>query len=244
MVIKFVCPNGHPLSAGEELAGKPGKCPKCQSMFLVPEAPAAEGDAAASSSGIGKSPETISFLCPNGHKLSGPRALQGKAGQCPHCGSKFRIPNYDEPEEAAGKSRFKTKDDEIPVGEIVEGPADGDAKEIQDVEVLDDDDEIVDDVELDESDLMPPPPPPPENIHPLALLCLRFWRTGNGKIEVIYGENQTLTADRFSPELSQWDCGVFAHRGETGAYTVTAIPWSSIRRLSFPGIEKLPEVFE
>ena len=94
MVIKFACPNGHPLSAGDELAGKPGKCPQCQAMFLVPESPGAPANTAAAKSG-----GTIAFLCPNGHKLTGPRTLQGKAGQCPHCGSKFRIPSYETPAE-------------------------------------------------------------------------------------------------------------------------------------------------
>lgn len=36
-MIKFLCPNGHPLSAPENLVGKPGKCPKCQSAFIVPQ---------------------------------------------------------------------------------------------------------------------------------------------------------------------------------------------------------------
>ena len=36
MVIKFLCPNGHQLSAPENMAGKKGKCPKCKSAFVVP----------------------------------------------------------------------------------------------------------------------------------------------------------------------------------------------------------------
>ena len=40
--------------------------------------------------------QIITFLCPNGHKLSGPASLQGKPGQCPHCSSKFVIPDYSE----------------------------------------------------------------------------------------------------------------------------------------------------
>jgi len=40
--------------------------------------------------------EIIEFLCPNGHKLSGPASLQGRPGQCPHCQSKFVIPDYSE----------------------------------------------------------------------------------------------------------------------------------------------------
>jgi hypothetical protein len=207
-------------------------------MFLVPEGAASDG-AAASKSGIQPAPETISFLCPNGHKLSGPRSLQGRAGQCPHCGARFRIPNYEEPETPAPRPRFKTEE-EVPLGEVVEPtPADGD-EAVQDVEVVDDDDEVVEDAELDESDLMPPPPPPPEGVHPLALLCQRFQGAGNGSIEVAYGDNETLLAERFSAELSQGAYGVFAHRGESGKYTVTAIPWSSVRRLSFPGVTELP----
>lgn len=34
----------------------------------------------------------ITILCPNGHKLTCPDSLAGKAGKCPHCAAKFRIP--------------------------------------------------------------------------------------------------------------------------------------------------------
>ena len=37
MVIRFICPNGHQLSAPEDRAGKAAKCPKCQTAFLVPD---------------------------------------------------------------------------------------------------------------------------------------------------------------------------------------------------------------
>ena len=40
----------------------------------------------------------IEFLCPNGHHLHGPSSLQGRAGECPECGSRFRIPIIEEPE--------------------------------------------------------------------------------------------------------------------------------------------------
>src|SRR5687768_12612727 len=35
-MIKFLCPSGHQLSAPENLAGKAGKCPKCNTPFVVP----------------------------------------------------------------------------------------------------------------------------------------------------------------------------------------------------------------
>jgi hypothetical protein len=189
MVIKFVCPNGHPLSAGDEMVGKPGKCPKCQSMFLVPEplqAPADDG--AASKSSVEPGAGTITFLCPNGHKLSGPRTLQGKAGQCPHCGSKFRIPEIEE-QQAPAPHVETQPEEEIPVGEIVED-AEDDVADLQDVDVVDDEapeDDIIEDIELEDADLTPPPPPP-DGVHPLAILCQRFARAGNGTIEVAYGD--------------------------------------------------------
>jgi len=34
----------------------------------------------------------ITILCPNNHKLTCPDSLAGKAGKCPHCGAKFKIP--------------------------------------------------------------------------------------------------------------------------------------------------------
>jgi hypothetical protein len=34
----------------------------------------------------------IRIRCPNGHMLTCPDNLAGKAGKCPHCGEKFRIP--------------------------------------------------------------------------------------------------------------------------------------------------------
>jgi hypothetical protein len=45
-MIKFLCPNGHQLTAPDHLAGKTGKCPKCSTAFMVPtleELAAAEG---------------------------------------------------------------------------------------------------------------------------------------------------------------------------------------------------------
>lgn len=36
MAITFLCPSGHKLSSPDELAGKPGKCPKCGVTFRVP----------------------------------------------------------------------------------------------------------------------------------------------------------------------------------------------------------------
>src|SRR5262245_19031905 len=106
-MIRFLCPAGHPLNAPEKLAGKPGKCPRCHTAFLVPQASEAttsdsnlgaggSGSQILSAAGSGtnllRADEIFFFLCPNGHKLNGPPVLKGKPGQCPQCGARFLIP--------------------------------------------------------------------------------------------------------------------------------------------------------
>lgn len=101
------------------MAGKAGKCPHCQTRFLVPQleldepepmsepAPASFSSASippfapppAPGGAVAAGPprsDTITFICPNGHKLSGPPTLRGKLGLCPHCQSRFRIPASEE----------------------------------------------------------------------------------------------------------------------------------------------------
>ncbi len=233
MVIKFACPNGHPLSAGDEFAGKPGKCPKCQAMFLVPDAPAPAPLAESQPAPTPGVETTIAFLCPNDHRLTGPRSLQGKAGQCPHCGSKFRIPVFDAPEPPI--------DEAIPVGEMVEHSEDGDEGEVlQDVEVIDDE-EIIDDVEWEEEADLSPPPPPTEGAHPLAALCAQMRNFGKGGVEVTFRDGAALDAEFFAPELSRISYGVFIKRNEAGAYTVVAARWEEVIRLSFGNVTELPK---
>jgi len=114
-VIEFLCPNGHKIHCPAEQGGRPAKCPRCGVKFLIPDR--SEVDLAAVDSGISR-PEfsdsaipppppvvqsggaekgqTIEFLCPNGHRLHGPAELQGRPGECPDCGAKFRIPSYSD----------------------------------------------------------------------------------------------------------------------------------------------------
>ncbi len=113
-VIEFLCPNGHRIRCGAEQAGRAAKCPRCGVTFRVPEAAdlapeemmgfnSGVSPAVLTDSGISDkaSPSSIvraereppiEFLCPNGHRLFGAASLQGKAGKCPECGSRFRIP--------------------------------------------------------------------------------------------------------------------------------------------------------
>jgi len=61
-------------------------------------APAETSNTPASGS-TGTLKDQIEFLCPNGHRVWAPLSLQGRAGQCPDCGSKFHIPTLADYEE-------------------------------------------------------------------------------------------------------------------------------------------------
>ncbi|MBX9789991.1 MAG: hypothetical protein K2Y37_13820 [Pirellulales bacterium] len=127
MPLTFLCPNGHRLSCADEQAGMAGQCPECGVRFRIPlpeqpdDAPltdehAADDEAAASpadaeeGAALSTPPERIVFLCPNGHRLHGPAHLAGRAGQCPHCGAKFRIPPLEEV--PSGEALFESVEDE------------------------------------------------------------------------------------------------------------------------------------
>jgi hypothetical protein len=115
MDLRFLCPNGHKIHCPVNRAGRAAKCPKCGVKFQIPDASDVEaggsGDSLLAISDSGPSvplggtarrpqPEQqIEFLCPNGHLLHGPASMQGRPGQCPDCGAKFRVPTYDEDED-------------------------------------------------------------------------------------------------------------------------------------------------
>lgn len=112
MVIEFLCPRGHKIRCGDDRAGKPAKCPKCGVKFYVPgpedSEPSESGSWATAPAETSSHPgngsagalkEQIEFLCPNGHRVWAPISLQGRAGQCPECGSRFHIPTLADYEE-------------------------------------------------------------------------------------------------------------------------------------------------
>lgn len=221
-VVKFQCPNGHPLSAPPSLAGKTGKCPKCGAGFMVPEADEGSGSAprldikmgSAIATGPGSQPnqQAFVFLCPNGHKLNGPPSLKGKLGQCPHCKARFRIPE-DEPEE-----------DEEPLAEPVE-----------------ESEESGDEISPDELEMEEPEPPFEKDVHPLAHIIGRLWRHKgeSGEIEILLPEGEIMLPEHFSPGLSAREYGVFATR-EGNGFSFSVVPWETVRRVNVHKVEHLP----
>ena len=244
-MIKFLCPNGHQLSAPENLAGKPGKCPKCNTAFVVPtpeeeesqpDAPPVEVAAAAPASapssptigmGSGKgkasSKDVFVFLCPNGHKLNGPPSLKGKPGQCPHCGAKFRIPADDDLETP----------EELPADQLSGTPSGAFAfpspAPEEPVETF---------AEVQYEDA---PDPPPAEFHAMSYILGRLWdRKAEGtELEIYLSEGEIVGPDLFCESLSCREYGVFASVETDGTYAITVIPWSAVRKVA---LRKMPEL--
>ena len=270
-MIKFLCPNGHPLSAPDNLAGKKGKCPKCNTPFVVPNLeevadlsppgagpagdqprqesePAAAGEAGGASGvegsrefpamGSGKGTATAPgeifvFLCPNGHKLNGPPTMKGKAGQCPHCGARFRIPSDEDlelPEEEAsagdGEVAAASQSGGFDFSRLMGGDA---AEEEQDEEPVE--------AFVEE----PPVAPPPPGASGLGYIVGRLWeqRVDGTELEIFLSEGEILAPDQFSEVLSSSDYGVFAIQEGDGSFAITVVPWSAVRRI---GMRKMPDL--
>ena len=192
--------------------------------------------------------DEIVFLCPNGHQLNGPARLQGRPGQCPHCGEKFRIPSYDDVDDA---NDDEYADDEIPMGTIVDDEEIG----MEDLEGID---EFHDEYDLDddkhdahrgqipvavEVNDEPVAPPLPVRQHPLAQLIAQLWKNkGEGQqVELYLGQGEAIGVDIFSVSLSQQTHGVFATQEDDGTYSVTTIAWDAIVRVGFRKLKQLPK---
>lgn len=259
-MLKFLCPNGHQLSAPENLAGKPGKCPKCSTPFVVPlpeeVAAAASGKRAVPGAGavgdgsaanlpamgsakdLAAAGEAFMFLCPNGHKLNGPPSLKGKAGQCPHCGARFRIPTDEEMDELELPEEEEVptghaEEEEIPAGTPVEEGG-IDFNRLFGTEAA----------QETSPDTIAPPPPGAAG---LGYIVGRLWerRSEEAELEVFLSEGEIVAPDHYSEVLSSSEYGVFAVQEGDGSFAVTVIPWSTVRRVGMRRVTELPgELFQ
>jgi hypothetical protein len=256
-MIEFLCPNGHRIRCSADRAGQAAKCPKCGVKFRVPradDAPPASGDSGSAvaasptsqeasglksgpSSGLGAK-DQIEFLCPNGHRLHGPKHLQGKPGQCPECGCKFLVPNYDDADEA--------------VEGLAQPVAAGEDSALN----------LPDAKRAGDSGKRPPPPSVetlraalqpggsstiqrPQPAASLAEVLSRLWakKADGAVIEVHLTDGQTLVPDRFAPAASQGSHAVFATQEADGSYSLTVAAWANVARLVVRRLRDLPEEF-
>lgn len=194
----------------------------------------------ARSCGVPAKPELIVFLCPNGHRLNGPASLEGKPGQCPHCGVKFRVPSRDDP--------IEDEEVEIPV-EVQPELAGGDEGQGE-AEAAEESTPFKfnftpaeDRGSAPSQAISPPPSDVAVDRHPLADLFLKLWaeREKGSVLEIHLKDGSILVPERFSRELSRRKCGVFALHDPDGSYTVAAIDWQAVLRISLRHLSKPPK---
>lgn len=77
-MIRFACSHcGRHISVDDKHSGKQGKCPKCESVVVVPERST-----------------IIEFRCQScGHKIKVPEGYGGKKGKCPKCKNAVVVPS-------------------------------------------------------------------------------------------------------------------------------------------------------
>ncbi len=256
MVVEFLCPNGHRIHCGEDQVGKAARCPRCGVRFRVPQPsevdlPESAGDGAAAAearfsdsgpinppSGIQQQrrPEPqIEFLCPNGHRLHGPAHLQGKPGECPDCGARFRIPVYDDLDEEERDEAAEER--EISLG----GVTPQEPEEQVELEAEPAEEPVV--VAPAATETGPADPKRGSEPHPLALLFLRLWRRkpADAVAELRLASGETMVVERFSRALSQATHGVFAAKEDGGGTTLAVVAWDAIERVLIRGVKNLPD---
>jgi len=132
MIIRFFCPRGHKMGAPAEKAGSMGKCPQCETLLEVPTPPAGYNGVE-----VLQADEVLEFYCPNEHYLRSPARLQGKRGQCPHCGEKFVVPSLEEDSPEPQHTAAATESGEVEgVGQIEEVTEEQET--IEEIETIDD----------------------------------------------------------------------------------------------------------
>lgn len=258
MPIEVQCPNGHRIVCPEQRAGQAAKCPKCGVGFRIPatsgsgsgvgnagepragQTSSGASSAASASAGEAAGPlseEMMVFLCPNGHRLNGPSRMQGKAGQCPHCGAKFIVPvigESEEVEEVAADEMFGQQANSVhELLGTLERQEFMDASGAQSGNGWDE----------SQSDYHATPGmSSPHPIHPLCELMGKLWeeKQHGGIIEMHLEGGALLTPDWFDEPLSRQSHGLFAAQSADGTVTMTVVPWDKVTRVVVRNVEGLP----
>ena len=285
-MIEFLCPEGHKIRCPTEKAGRPAKCPRCGVGFriptieelglsestvadaslageevtdvpTVPASPGLSGKQTSAPTAASKERQ-IEFLCPNGHHLHGPASLQGRAGECPECGSRFRIPVIDQQEAESLAAPEMPAELEVPAEEEIrlENPTSvAEPERVQSAEPLDF-------LQVNEGsgtgpakqagismapegealDLPSRPDGAVSGVHPLAALFIELWaaRGEGSRVEVHLESGSVLLPDGYLKSRSQQDYAVLVTRDPDGCWTMTVVPWNSISRIIMRAVKQVP----
>jgi hypothetical protein len=176
--------------------------------------------------GIGPKEPQIEFLCPNGHRLHGPANLQGRPGECPECGSRFRIPTYED------ISAEEATEQEISLGRM-------DGREGSDSSKTTRHSAPNEDVAM------------PTTIsgrgtsgQAMAASVARLWnlRPAGATIELRLRDGETIVPDQFLEKQSKQNHqGVFAVKESNGSLSLVTVAWDAIARATLRGLSELPK---
>jgi hypothetical protein len=260
-VIEFLCPNGHKIRCQADQAGRPAKCLRCGVRFRVPDPAdleASRSDALvkpelqelalgnenmlSQNAGPKQDPQ-MEFLCPNGHRLFGAASLAGRAGECPDCGARFRIPTYEE-----------ISLGEKPATDIPFSQANGESNTLASEPAPLPERQTAAAVGRDRAEQAWEEEVMPATVwsvaagtaladQPLATLFARLWTTRpkGARIELQLRDGEAIVIEQFLASLSQPSHGVFGVRAPDSTYTLMAIAWDTIARILVRGLMELPK---
>jgi hypothetical protein len=220
----------------------------------APPSPGSSGKQSAAAPSAAKE-EQIEFLCPNGHHLHGPASLQGKAGECPECGSRFRIPIIEEPEAERLVDPELQDGPQTPVDDeiVLESstrlmePEEAPAEVLDFLQVLDGGGSrpaaksggpsgSLRDMGAGSASSVDPA------LHPLAALFIELWgqRDEGSRVEIHLESGSVLAPDAYIRSHSRHDYAVLVTKDPDGCSTVTVVPWTSISRIIMRALKQVP----
>jgi hypothetical protein len=275
-VIEFLCPNGHQIRCQAEQAGRAAKCPRCEVRFRVPDPSELESGTSdalskqdfadfdfseekpsvpepAPKETAPKKNQQMEFLCPNGHRLFGSPGLAGRPGECPDCGARFRIPNYEEislDETPSQDARFNhssgqavVPQEPAPVAPLVPPPASPAAQRRPPATSSQTRPQSAWEDEVMPATIWAIAAGTALVEQPVATLFARLWTTKpkGARIEIQMRDGEAVVVEQFMAALSQQSHGVFCLRSADNTFTLMAVAWDTIARVLVRGLSEMPK---
>jgi len=166
---------------------------------------------------------TITFTCPQGHRISVPAKLAGKTGSCSKCGTKVTIPAVE------------SQQADEPPGSAIVSDLSGTAISSAD---------LLGDAVSPASPAAIEPAAGPAVESPTARLIARLWqeRSHGGEVELhLTGSSRPILPQFFERDWSQGSHALFGRQEPDGTITLEAVAWESIQRVVVRKVQGLPD---